>query len=309
MRLHLDTDLGGDTDDACALAMILGWPGVDLLGVTTNLDIGGQRAGCATHVLRLAGRDDVPVAAGAAASLTTLEQHPSTWSDRRYWPDAIDPLPSPPGAALDLLADTIAKGATVVAIGAYTNLALLAVTRPGILDGVPVVVMGGWIDPPAAGLPQWGPERDFNVQCDTRAAQILLATGADLTLATLPATMHTQLHAAHLPSLRAAGPLGELLTRQALAHADDHDMAALASAHAGLADDLLNFHYDPVTCAVALGWSGVSVEPMRLVTTTAHDVLRFHRAPAGRLTKALVDVDADAFTDRWLTSLHAIDAR
>ena len=96
---------------------------------------------------------------------------------------------------------------------------------------------------------------------------------------------------------------------QALAHADDHDMAALASAHAGLADDLLNFHYDPVAAAVALGWSGVSVEPMPLVATTDHDVLRFHRAPAGRLTKVLVDVDADTFTDRWLTSLHATDAR
>jgi hypothetical protein len=27
MLIHLDTDLGGDTDDACALAMLLGWPG------------------------------------------------------------------------------------------------------------------------------------------------------------------------------------------------------------------------------------------------------------------------------------------
>jgi hypothetical protein len=41
-----------------------------------------------------------------------------------------------------------------------------------------------------------------------------------------------------------------------------------------------------VACAVALGWYGVSVEPMPLVTTTEHDVLRFHRAPAGRLLPA-----------------------
>lgn len=34
MLIHLDTDLGGDTDDACALAMLLGWPGVELAGVT-----------------------------------------------------------------------------------------------------------------------------------------------------------------------------------------------------------------------------------------------------------------------------------
>ena len=33
MRIHLDTDLGGDPDDACALAMLLGWPGVELVGI------------------------------------------------------------------------------------------------------------------------------------------------------------------------------------------------------------------------------------------------------------------------------------
>lgn len=62
-------------------------------------------------------------------------------SDARYRPEPVQPAPSPPGAALDLLADNIAHGATVVAIGAYTNLALLEITRPGILDGVRVVVM------------------------------------------------------------------------------------------------------------------------------------------------------------------------
>ena len=51
---------------------------------------------------------------------------------------------------------------------------------------------------------------------------------------------------------------------------------------------------DSVACAVALGWYGVSVEPMPLVAATEHGVLRFHRAPAGRLTKVLVDVDVAA---------------
>jgi len=44
-RIHLDTDLGSDTDDLSALAMLLGWPGVDLVGVTANTDPGGRRAG------------------------------------------------------------------------------------------------------------------------------------------------------------------------------------------------------------------------------------------------------------------------
>ena len=44
-KLHLDTDLGGDIDDLCALALVLKWPDVDLLAVTTNADDRGRRAG------------------------------------------------------------------------------------------------------------------------------------------------------------------------------------------------------------------------------------------------------------------------
>ena len=79
--------------------------------------------------------------------------------DERYWPTAIPPRPSPPGAALDLLDRSIQDEATVVAIGSYTNLALLEVARPGRLGRVPVVAMGGWTGPPADGLPAWGRRR------------------------------------------------------------------------------------------------------------------------------------------------------
>ena len=56
MKIHLDTDLGGDPDDACALSMLLAWPEIELVGVTTNLDVGGERAGCVRRILELAGR-------------------------------------------------------------------------------------------------------------------------------------------------------------------------------------------------------------------------------------------------------------
>jgi inosine-uridine nucleoside N-ribohydrolase len=38
IRIHLDTDLGGDTDDVRTLAMLLRWPGVELAGITTVAD-------------------------------------------------------------------------------------------------------------------------------------------------------------------------------------------------------------------------------------------------------------------------------
>ena len=116
-RIHLDTDLGGDTDDACALAMLLGWPGVELVGITTTADPGGRRASYVAHCLQLAGREDVPVAAGAEVSLTTLRSAGVVTGDERHWPTTIAPRRSLPGAALDLLERSIQAGAAVVAIG------------------------------------------------------------------------------------------------------------------------------------------------------------------------------------------------
>ncbi len=304
MRIHLDTDLGGDPDDTCALAMLLGWPGVELVGITTTIDPGGRRAGLVAHCLELAGRDDIPLAAGAGVSLTTLRRADPTTNDERYWPNTLAARPSLPGAALDLLDHSVEQGATIIGIGPYTNLALLEVAWPGSLGRVPVVVMGGWTQPPADGLPAWGPEMDWNVQWDTRAAEIVAAS-AKLTLVPLPVTLKAHLRAADLPRLRAAGPLGGLLARQAEAHAADFGMAELGRAHAGLPDDLLNFHYDPVACAVALGWPGAVVEELRLQPVLDGEVLRFQADEAGRRTCVVVDLDGVSFTETWLAAVEA----
>src|SRR5262249_33111333 len=156
-----------------------------------------------------AGRTDVPVAAGAASTLS----HPGllwgdTADDARYWHQPVTPRPASPGAALDLLGASIEAGATVVAIGPYTNLSVLATSRPGILAGVPVVLMGGWFQAPEMTLPQWGPEMDFNVQTDDIATRIVLAN-ASVTVVPLAVTMRAHLRARDLPRLRAAGPLGQ----------------------------------------------------------------------------------------------------
>ena len=112
-RVHLDTDLGGDPDDVCALAMLLGWPDVEITGITTTLDVAGRRAAYVNYCLSLVGRGDIPVAAGAGVSLTTLHVADPVFDDERFWPLALAPRPSPPGAALDLLHQSIEAGASV----------------------------------------------------------------------------------------------------------------------------------------------------------------------------------------------------
>ena len=45
VKLHLDTDLGGDIDDLCALAMLLKWEGLEITGISTVAEENGRRAG------------------------------------------------------------------------------------------------------------------------------------------------------------------------------------------------------------------------------------------------------------------------
>ena len=301
LRLHVDTDFAGDTDDACAIAMLLGWPGVDIVGITTTADPDGRRAGYLAYLLDLAGRDDIPIAAGGPFSLTRGLPMGEPADHQRFWGVPVEPRPSPPGAALDLLAASVEMGATILAIGPWTNLAAL----PGGTGAAPVVAMGGWVQPPAPDLPPWGPEMDWNVQCDPDAAVTLLQR-SELTLATLPATMRAHLRAADLPRLAASGPVGALLARQGLAHGREHRMAELGAAYAGLPDDLLNFQYDPVAAAVAVGWSGATLATERLVPVREGGMLRFAPDPAGYPVRVLVDIDGPAFAETWLIAVEAV---
>lgn len=303
-RIHLDTDPGGDPDDLCALTMLLGWPDVEITGITTTADADGQRAGYVQHILALLGRDEIPVAAGAGGSITTGLAATPFVDDKRFWPDPISPVRSAPGAFLELITRSIDAGATIVGIGPGTNIALLELVRPGSLREVPVTLMGGWVSPPEHGLPAWGPEMDWNIQWDIRASEIIATSDADLTLVTLPVTLKAHLCESDMAHVRASGPVGEIIARQSMARADDAAMRALGHDHSGLPDDLLNFHFDPLACAVALGWGGATVQKMTLLPRIENDVLQFVVAREGRTFHVCSDVDGPAFSAIWLRSIQ-----
>jgi purine nucleosidase len=95
----------------------------------------------------------------------------------------------------------------------------------------------------------------------------------------------------HLPRLANAGALGRLMARQAAAYRDDEGKRALGLAHAGLPDDLANFHHDPLTVAVATGWPGVTVEQVAL---------------DGRPVDLVTGVDGPAFGEHWLSTVESL---
>jgi purine nucleosidase len=303
--IHLDTDIGGDPDDLCALVMLLGWPDVEITGVTTVAESEGLRAGFARCALGLAGRNDIPVATGASGSLAGFPVQPGSGDPARYWPEPIVPQPGPPGAALDLLAESIGNGATVVAIGPFTNLALLETMHPGILASASIVVMGGYVAAPPAGLPAWGAEMDWNVQCDTLAARIVFER-ADPLVVPLDVTLRVTLREAHLPSLRVSGSLGHLMARQGELHAAEWESHGLRR-YPGLPSDLLNFHHDPLACAVAAGWDGITVEEMSLSPVFQDRWLSLAADPAGRPIRVARQVDSERFARDWLHAVERAD--
>jgi inosine-uridine nucleoside N-ribohydrolase len=203
----IDCDPGHD--DAIALLLALASPEVELLGVTTvagNQTLEKTTAN-ALRVLEVGGRRDVPVAAGAARPLVrdpfvAAYVHGETGLDG---PDLPPPQRRPVEQhAVDFLADR-AAGATLVAMGPLTNVALLLAARP---EARPerLVLMGGAI---AEG--NVTPAAEFNAWADPEAAARVFASGLDVTMIGLDVTHQALLTSAHAGRLRRAGRVGRVV--------------------------------------------------------------------------------------------------
>lgn len=304
MRIHLDTDIGGDIDDVCALAYLARADGVELAGITTVLDDGGRRAGYAAELLRLAGIEGVTVAEGAREDDPRYHGQAFGLPDEaRYWPSPVAPHPGDAGAALDLLEASIDGGAMVCAIGPLTNLARLEERRPGILRQTSLVVMGGFVRPIPAGYPAFKWTDDFNVQADPAAAELVLdaADPGRTLLVPLEVSVRTFLRRRDLPRLAAEGPLGVLLARQGDATLADLEFDRLfGRRHEGLPDDLVNFMHDPLAVAAGLGWAGVHVEEVPIRLERTGDYLRTMEDPSGRPFRVVTGADGEGLLAHWL---------
>ena len=152
--LVIDTDPG--VDDAVALVLATQSPEVQLLAVTAtfgNVAVEASMANC-RRVLALAGRADVPVAAGAARPL--VHPHPGP-APHVHGPDGLGghaaefPEPDGPvtgaGSALALTAAVLRRAdqpVTIASIGPLTNTALLLAAHPELTSKIGrIVVMGG----------------------------------------------------------------------------------------------------------------------------------------------------------------------
>ena len=305
-KIHLDTDLGGDIDDLCALAMLLRWPDdFELNGITTVAEADGRRAGYVRYILGLEGRNDIPVAAGADVSQGFYRYAELGYpAEERYWPEQIKPLPNALDNAIHLLKQSIEQGATIIAIGPFTNLYLLDLQYPGILMDANLFLMGGYIYPIRPGFPNWGNEMDWNIQVDVKSAKYVIEN-SNPTLIPLTVTVETALRRAYLDDLRKAGALGQLIAQQAEAfEIDEQNEMKFGETCEGLPHDIINFQHDPLACAIALGWNeGIEIEELPLFLEEKDGWLHERIDPAGKPVRVVTKVDGPRFNEFWLNKI------
>lgn len=140
------------------------------------------------------------------------------------------------------------------------------------------------------------------------AAETVFGAAGELTLVTLPATLDAPLRRRDIDRLHAPGPLCRLLVRQAKAHGDEHHMREFGRAHPGLPDDLLNFQYDVVACAVAVGMPLAVLEDLVLAPRRDDGLLRFEARQGGRTVTTTTNVNGDTLNGIWLASINRADA-
>jgi inosine-uridine nucleoside N-ribohydrolase len=212
-RLIIDTDPG--IDDAIALYLALASPELDIAGLTTvfgNVDVAVATRNAVT-LLDIAGRADIPVARGAAAPLAMpylgaiphIHGHDGLGDGGR--------LPEPSRGPVDVPAAEFlcreAPGATILAVGPLTNLALALRLRPDLDTLVDrVVVMGG----NALGPGNATPAAEANIMNDPEAADVVFGARWPVTMVGLDVTHQALLSGAAITELTSAdSPTARLL--------------------------------------------------------------------------------------------------
>lgn len=192
-KVIFDCDLGGDIDDAFALALLLSSQDeLDILGITVDHGNTPGRAELACKILYETGMGHIPVYMGAHTPTvvgkdSTLEGR----STQMIWSEGFDQLRPQPEPAADFIRRTLNEQpgeVTLITVGPVDNIqAVLEQDANALRQAKRVVAMLGSID---VGYDGGEPSPEWNVRANIPAARQLLNAGAKLTLAPLDITDH-----------------------------------------------------------------------------------------------------------------------
>lgn len=197
-KIIIDTDVGDDIDDAFALTLACK-AGVDIAGITTVFRNSFQRAQMAKRLLKLCGRGDVEVRAGADLPLVqrieylrppemlAKEEKDGYYVLPQFMPDMESEEVSGEHAVDFIIrkAREFANKLVIVGIAPLTNIALAIRKAPDIVKKVKEIrLIAGYY---TKDVPEW------NIACDPEAARIVYTSGIPVKAAGLDVTMQCPL--------------------------------------------------------------------------------------------------------------------
>ncbi|WP_199509354.1 nucleoside hydrolase [Nucisporomicrobium flavum] len=289
--IYLDCDTG--VDDALAIALLLGTPHAELLGVGTVTGNTGaaQAARNTLDLLALGGRGGVPVAVGARHALDGSSTHDATVVHGGNGIGGVE-LPRAaagpvPVTAVDLLL-ALARARPgelrILATGPLTNLAMALRREPRLPELIrDVTVMGGAVRVPGNVTGH----SEANIAVDPEAAAEVLAAAWPVTLVPLDVTMRHRFGPGDQEALRAHGtPLSTALAAMLTGYFDYYEPV--------LGERRVPLH-DPLAAAVLTGAAGLSDAPMLglRVEVDGRRGAVVEDASAGRQTRVVLDVADD----------------
>ncbi|KTS85333.1 hypothetical protein NS183_12955 [Microbacterium testaceum] len=199
----LDTDIGSDVDDLMALALILGTPALDLVGVTTVYGDTALRARIVSRVAALSGKS-FPIHAGLGTPLSGREVWWAGHEGALY--DGLDAETVDGDDAVGFLVDRVLTSPgeiDVIAIGPLTNIAAAIRRDERFASAVRHLwVMGGTFT---------DDEREHNFRSDAVAARIVFDADIPTTVTGLDVTRLIDVRAEQVDRVRDSGPLGALI--------------------------------------------------------------------------------------------------
>src|SRR5215216_4618354 len=205
----LDTDIGTDVDDLLALALLVGSPEVQLIGVTTVYGDTVLRARMTRMVLDQMKCRAVPIGIGARE---TLSGWPIWWAGHEgQGIPGLDRVQVVEGiTAADLLhqAATEHPGRLeLFAIGPLTNVAEAISADDSFATSLRhLYVMGGAF---------WMEQAEHNIKSDPEAADIVFRSGIPMTICGLDVTQRVRLREVDMSQIReAASGIGSVLEDQ-----------------------------------------------------------------------------------------------
>ncbi|TFG94852.1 MAG: nucleoside hydrolase [Calditrichales bacterium] len=203
-KIILDCDLGGDIDDAFAVALVLASPEFEVMGIVLDHGLTSARARIACRMLQETGMGHIPVFVGEE-TLNVLGPmpEPTLYTNQFYWGEGFSDLQPQNMAADEFIIQTLKKfpgEVILITVGPLPNIGRVIMKDKNVLHLAKRIyaMFGSFYRGYDTGSP---PDAEWNVRADIESAKRFSRGNYPVIYAGLDVTAESQLSAENMNKL------------------------------------------------------------------------------------------------------------